>query len=286
MRDLEFEEAVNQVVQRIKDIHPNISVLSSLSNLLRNPNTDLDDLVQLIKRESSLTVDILKISNSAFYGSASECTDIESALARLGFADVLKVVSLILAQNLSSEDLPHYGMTSDALWSESVTVSLLMEELAHPAKLNKSQAATLGILHNVGRVMINNLMDYMNADVSWDGEALVSDWEKSVVGFHYGEAGGRLLKEMEFPEEIREIIRFQIEPEKARASIRQTYLLHYCVQLANSVGRGFSSPFAEIPDTALLRPHVELSDELVIHAVDEAKLRYQQIVAKVSAQCN
>lgn len=283
MRDIEFEEAVDGVIKQIKDIHPNTVVLSRLSGLLGDVNTDLDDLAELIKSEASLTLDILRISNSAFYGSAIECTDIESALTRLGFADVLKVVSLILAQNLCSEDLAHYQLKSDELWSESVTVSLLMEELARPARLNRSQAATTGVLHNVGRVMIDNLLDYLNNDSRWDADVPVSEWEKSVVGLHYGEAGGRILKEMDFPTEIREIIRFHVEPEESTQPLRQAFLLNYCVQLANSVGNGFTSPFNEIPATDALEPHLELSDSDVIEAIDVAKNRFQQISGRISA---
>ncbi len=283
MIDLEFENAVNEVLQQIKDIHPNISVLSGLSSLLRNPNTDLEDLSQLIKSEASLTLDILRISNSAFYGSTVECTEIESALARLGFTDVLKIVSLILAQNLSSENLLHYQLNSDELWSESVTVSLLMEELARPANLNKSQAATAGVLHNVGRVMIDGLLEYANNNARWDTKVSVTEWEKSVVGLHYGQAGGRILKEMDFPEEIREIIRHHVDPEEANLPIEQAYLLNYCVQLAGSVGKGFTSPFADIPAVECLAPHIDISDDDVISAIDVAKSRFQEINNKVSA---
>ncbi len=193
------------------------------------------------------------------------------------------MVSLILAQNLSSENLPHYQLSSDDLWAESVTVSLLMEELALPAKLNKSQAATAGVLHNVGRVMIDNLLDYLNKDARWDPEISVTEWEKSVVGLHYGEAGGRILKEMEFPDEIREIIRFHVDPQEASQPIKQAYLLNYCVQLAESVGKGFLRPFAEIPATEFLVPHLELSDEDVINAINVAKSRFEQINGRVSA---
>ncbi|MCZ6675421.1 MAG: HDOD domain-containing protein [Verrucomicrobia bacterium] len=281
-RKEEFSDAVNQVVNQVIELHPNLAVLSSLSNLLNKPDTALDDLAQLIKSEPALTADIIKISNSSFYAASSECSDIESSLARIGFNDVLKVVSLILSQNLCSMRLESYRMDPDDLWAESVTASLLMETMALAARLNKAKAATTGILHNVGRVIINNLMEYFQIDLRWDASIPVTDWEESVVGFNYGEAGGRFLREMKFPEEIREIIRYHVDPGQApQAPHPLTHLLHYCVQLADLVGRGFSNTAYNVPDTTQLRQHVELSGEDIREAVAEAKSRYEQINRKV-----
>ncbi|MCB1122537.1 MAG: HDOD domain-containing protein, partial [Verrucomicrobiae bacterium] len=182
----EFSEAVDH----IQEIYPNIAVLSQLSALLKEPDTDLEDVARLIRSEAALTADIIKVSNSSYYGSSIPCSNIEDALARIGFNEVLKVVALILAKELTSNDLEKYGMSADDFWKESLTVSLLMEELAGKARLNRAEAATLGILHNVGRVVINNILETFRIDLFWDVSIPILEWERAVVGFDYGEAGG------------------------------------------------------------------------------------------------
>lgn len=269
------------MVQQVKDIYPNVAVLSKLSNLLRDPNADMDDLAQLIKTEPSLTADIIKISNSAIYSAAAECSEIGSALARIGFNDTQKIVSLILSRDLCSKDLEYYGMSADDLLGESMTVSILMEVMARALRLNKSEAATIGTLHNVGRVMINNLLVYMESDSYWDPKVPINEWEQSAAGFHYGEAGSLFLKQMNFPEESQNVICHHINLEEAPEANPMFYLLHYCVKLGQAVGIGFIAEEYKVPDLELLSPYTDLSENDIQIMVMEAQSRYEDIAREI-----
>lgn len=278
-RKKEFSEAVDH----INEIYPNVAVLAQLTTLLKEHDTDLEDIARLIRSEAALTADVIKISNSSIYGAAAICSNIEDALARIGFNEVQKVVALILAKELTSDDLKKYGMSADDFWRESLTVSLLMEELARPCRLNKSEAATVGIIHNLGRVIINNILEAFRIDLFWDVSIPVVQWENLVVGFHYGEAGGRYLKRMKFPPETQEIIRYHVEPEAAPEENRMTYLLKYCVELSKHLGKDFSIPEFDNPELTS-PPTLNLSDEDIQTAITDAAERFHQLNKEVFAQ--
>ena len=275
----EFSEAVDH----INEIYPNIAVLAQLSTLLKEPDTDLEDVARLIRSEAALTADVIKVSNSSFYGSTVPCSNIEDALARIGFSEVLKVVALILAKELTSNDLEKYGMSADDFWRESLTVSLLMEELAAIIRLNKAEAATLGIMHNIGRVIINNILELFRIDLYWDVSIPVVGWERTVVGFHYGEAGGRFLKRMKFPPETQEAIQYHVEPESAPEEDRLTYLLHYCVELSKRLGKGFANFESSITDTPT-PSMLDLSEDDIGAAIKNAADRFNQLDKEVFSQ--
>ena len=276
-RKKEFAQAVDYV----EELYPNMAVLSQLANNLEDPNSSLEDVARLIRAEPALTADIIKISNSSFYAATQPCADVDSALTRIGFNEVLRVVALILAKELCSNDLQKYGMTADELWSESLMVSLLMEELAKNCRLNKSKAATLGLLHCIGRVVINNILEDFRVDIFWDPTIPVADWEEAVVGFNYGEAGGRLLKRMEFPNEAQNVIRFHVNPEDRAEPDKMTELLNYCVSLSNAVGRGFVKINYELPDDTYLAKLGEFTEEELREIVAGAEDRFTEVTREV-----
>ena len=271
------ENQISEIVRQVKDLYPNIAVLSELSNLLRDPNADLVDLEQLIKTEPSLTADVIRISNSTLYARATECMDIRSALSQIGFNDTQKIVSHILARDLCSQDLQAYGMSADLFLGESITVSILMELLAPAARINRSQAATMGTLHNVGRVIINRMVTETENAEFWNGESSVTEWEMASVGFHYGEAGRCFLKQMNFAEESQLVILHHVEPKNAPVPEAMYSLLSYAVKLCKSAGIGLSEPDFEIPDLEQLNPYAELSEVDIQMIAEEANSRYEDI---------
>ncbi|MCB1120886.1 MAG: HDOD domain-containing protein [Verrucomicrobiae bacterium] len=270
-----MEQEIEKIIQQVKDLYPNIAVMSKLSNLLRDPNVDLVDLADLIKTEPALTVDMIKISNSSIYAAAAEVSTIDSALARIGFNDARKIVSYILTRDICSKDLTYYRMSADDFLSESMTVSILMEVMAPAGRLNRSEAATIGTLHNIGRVIINNLLAYMESDAQWDRKMPVSDWEKKVVLFHHGEAGAHFLSQMDFSLEFQDVIRYHVEPEGSPDSPAMRQLLHYCVRLKNALGAGLMDSDKEIPDPEWLNPHFDLSPTDIHIVLAEAQSRFE-----------
>ncbi len=269
-----------EAVEHINADYPNIAVLSRLSTLLKEHDTDLEDVARLIRSEPSLTSNVIKISNSSFYGSPVACSNIQDALSRIGFSEVLKVVAFILAKELTKNDLEKYGMRADDYWRECLTVSLLAEELSRPCKINSAEAATVGLLHNIGRVVINNILEEFRIDLFWDVSISVVDWEKTVVGFHYGEAGGRFLKRMKFPVETQEIIQHHVEPVASPNTAPLINLLHFCVQLSKSLGKNFSNREIDSYNQETLEK-LNITEEEVGTAITEAADRFTQLNKEV-----
>ncbi len=273
-----------QALSFVEELYPNMAVLSQLANYLEDPNSSLEDVARLIRSEPALTVDIIKISNSSFYAATQSCADVDTALTRIGFNEVLRVVALILAKDLCSNDLEKYGISANELWEESLMVSLLMEEFAIACRLNKSKAATFGLLHGVGKVVINNILEDFRVDIYWDPTIPVSEWEIAVVGFHHGEAGSRLLKRMEFPPDAQRIIKHQLNPEKTHNPDKLTYLLCYSHTLARALGPSFSNTEYKLPSFEWKEAIIPLEDEEITNLVCNAKERFNEITREVFSE--
>ena len=258
-------------------------VLSRLSQTLKNLNTELHELVPLIQTDAALTAEVIRISNSSFYRAGEPCKEVIDALSRIGFGEVLRVVSTILAKDVCSHDLEKYGITADEFWEETLTVSTLMEALAKRRGLNPADAATVGVMHALGRAVINNILEEFDISILWDPSIEVAEWERVVVGFDYAVAGGRIMKKWNFPLEIIYDIAYHLDPSKAPKERTLLNLLYYSVKIVPILGFGFERKVFELPTEEELVVSIGLNEETIREAIDEASQSFTRIQKSVFA---
>jgi HD-like signal output (HDOD) protein len=190
------------------------AVLAKVAKLTKDPNSDIETICALLRSDGPLAADIIRLSNSPYYAPATFHGNLDAAINYIGLREVTRVVNLSLARQLFARDLGSYGVSAFDYWSASVAAALLTEALAKQAGLNAEDAFTLGILHAVGRVLINRVIDDKGFTIFWDGHQALEEWERAAVGFDFAEAGAMLLKHWHFPAATCNAIRWQLTPEK------------------------------------------------------------------------
>lgn len=200
-----------QAIKEVETLHGNMAVLSRLGPMLKDPNSDLDDATRLIQTDGALSGSIIRISNSAYYGSGVRSPDVSSALRKVGFNEALRLVGMALSKQVFMRDLGIYGISADDYWSHSYLTGLLLETFAMRLGWDRDDAYMLGLLHAIGKVVLNELIDEAEVEVYWDPTYTSEEWEEIMVGFRYDEAGGILLENWKFPEAIYGRVRKQLD---------------------------------------------------------------------------
>ena len=108
-------------------------IFARLSKLIEDEDTGLDYIASLIKMDPSLAAHILRVTNSAYYGCPVKLNDIESAIARIGFNEVYKVLSVVIAHDSFYQALPVYGVTATEYADECIAVAVASEVVAQRA---------------------------------------------------------------------------------------------------------------------------------------------------------
>ena len=229
-------EKATKALEEIQHLHPSLLVLSKLTRLLKELNVDQQDLIDLIKTDASLTSDVIRISNTAFYGAKSKCSDISSALMIIGQNRVLKAVNLCVSRNVFNKDLEHYGITADDYWSNSLAAGFIMESLAEATGQEADTAYTLGILHTVGMTIINRILNDLFIDMYWDSSIPQIEWEEHLTGYNYADAGADVLDRWNFPHAFTEVIRHQVNPGRSNQPMLLLDCLHFVLQILNLAG--------------------------------------------------
>jgi HD-like signal output (HDOD) protein len=203
-----------------------------------------------VTRDAALAADFLHLSNSALFRRGEPCTRVWDAIQRLGTKELICVISLSLSKNVFGKDLANYGITANQHWAESVWAALFMESLADGRRVDPSEAYVVGILHQIGKVLINEAILEAGWKLFWDGRQAIEVWEADHVGFTHAEAGKLLLERWEFPETIVRPIAEQMAPPMSDDPDSLTSILRFtrlCLSFADpgNIGQCALPPLAD-----------------------------------------
>lgn len=204
----EFRNAIRKVCR----LYSTPEVMARAIRLVQRPDVNLEDVDALVRRDSALVADLIRLSNSAIFSRGGCCADLQLALQRLGLKEVLRAIALSLSKNLFGNGLTRYGLRAVEYWRSSVLAALLMEHFADIHGVDSSEAYTVGILHALGRILIDEVLVEVGSGEVWDRTKSLENWEVSQVGFTHAEAGALLLREWSFPTALVAPVENQLGP--------------------------------------------------------------------------
>ena len=200
-----------QIIAAGNKLAPAAVTLGRLRPLLADPNTELEEIVNLIRLDPALTLHVVRLSNSVLFGTYQHIDTLEGAVGRVGFMEIYRLVGLAASKQLCQRDLATYRLSATRLWENSVATAAAAEVLALPANVESGLSYAAGLLRNLGTVVI----DTCSAGKVYPGEAewpLISDWEKQTFGMTSAEVTTTLLEHWRFPVGVVDAIRAQHDP--------------------------------------------------------------------------
>lgn len=202
-------------IRKVRGLYSTPEILAQALRLLRQPEVDLEQIEELVRRDSALVADLIRLSNSALFSRGGACSDLQLALQRLGMREVIRAIGLSLSKNMFGKGLDNYGLPAEQYWRSSLLAAVLMEQLASMNGIDAPESYTVGILHSLGRVLINQVLEELKVGERWSPGQNLERWEVSQVGFTHAEAGALLLREWNFPNPIIAPIEHQLGPPSA-----------------------------------------------------------------------
>ena len=216
--------------------------LIALSGKAELAASDLSDIIQ---RDPSLTAHVLRVANSAAYKRFGTFTSVTAAVSALGN---WMVCSIALGYCLSShynKQLPGYQSPKGSLWRNSLCTAIAAHQLAPYAQppVQPETAYTVGLLHDVGKIVLSEFMASRQADVeafcrSNESEDFLT-CEASTLGITHDEVGCAVAKHWNLPEEICEAIAYQHDPENEEIDPQYRsliYVLHVAGMISMMMG--------------------------------------------------
>lgn len=243
----------DDVVRQLKHLPSAPRVLPKLKQLLTDGNSSIHEIVQLVRLDPGIAARVLHIGNSAYFNQGLRCYTVEEAVHRVGYDQIYELVATAVATQVLVRPLDAYGMEADELWVSSITAALAAECVAEHINVDHDIAYTIGLLHRVGMVAINDWVSRVAPDLRFKSRSLPLETcaeERELLGFHNGETGAALLRLWEFPAVMAEPVRWQYLPSATAAHAQLACLLTVSKWIRNAA---LVDDASASPDALLLR---------------------------------
>jgi len=234
------------------------SLLPRLAVALQSDSSSAQEIERLISLDPSLAASTLRLANSAAL-TRRKVETVEEAVFRLGAKEIYRLAALALVSRW--EDTLGGGLR----WNpgdfsrHSLCTAIAAEVLAGTTERIEPQLAyTAGLVTDLGKLALAHSCGDFYSSVRTCQQQTKCTWEqaeRSVMGYHHGDAGTRLLKAWRFPDVFVMCVEHQFEPTGAPAAARPLLAhLQAAKYLAAAMGPGaMEESFKSIMHGAFLK---------------------------------
>ncbi len=207
----ELSKRLTQAVERMPAFPKSVQRILELT---RDINCRPKDLVGVIEKDPVITIKVLKVINSAYYGLPNKITSINQSVVYLGvntlknLALSFSTIGMLPRQNAAGFDVHHY------LLSSLVTANIArLLASKYAAEVDPTDCYIAGLLHDFGKVVFALYMapEFCQALAlveSGDEESKISlhKSEERIIGVDHTVVGAMLAKRWQFPDALVECI--------------------------------------------------------------------------------
>jgi len=192
MEDKKFIDKLLGFLNNIETLPTIPPVLFKINELVKNENVSALEIGKVVEKDANITMLLLKLINSSFYGLKRKISNVSEAIAYLGMVKLHKIVMGVgIAKSLSGKQL-NFFLNRD-FWLHSLCVASLARTFASfNQNINQEDAFTGGLLHDVGKIILDQYFpDELKATIEvleakkttfFDAEILATGTAHTTIG--------------------------------------------------------------------------------------------------------
>ena len=268
----------DEIIKKLEEIDTIPTVVTKVYKLLRKRDeVDFKELVRLIEYDPSLTTNILKYSNSAYFGFKYKINSLHQALIRIGIDKIFNIVMAASVGPILKQGVKGYDLPNGKLWEHSIAVAIGSEILAKELKIEApGYLFTAGLLVDIGKIVMGafvNINVQPILQLAFEKHIPFDIAERRVLGIDHAEVGALLLENWGIPPEIVEVERWHHQPDRLEGDKTVVDLVHASDTLTMIAGIGGYGC-----DGLNYRPSTKVSDRLGLSRKINEKVIAEMIV--------
>lgn len=205
--NLPSQSDIQAVLTLDRDTLPSFpQVAAKLLDVSKDDTASLEEVAKIVETDPGISIRVLELVNSAYYGLSRKVTTLSDAVVILGL-DEIKKLALGMA---IFEKIFKNGHTKEfnrlMFWRHSLAVAVLSMKIAQKIEYpNPEEAYTAGLLHDVGKIFLDlqghrNYGEFIrNLSESTD---LVIEKERSQLGLGHDDIGAFFCTRWQLPENL------------------------------------------------------------------------------------
>jgi len=236
---IQSKTKVKQRIQKITNLPPMPSMAQKIIQLNSNPYAHAEDLAKLIEKDPSLSAQIIRYSQSSFYGYQGTIASVRQAISRVLGYDLVMNIALGIAATRPFKSAPQGPIGLQAYWRHATYNATLSQGLCNaiPSKIRPrpGTAYLCGLLHNFGFLVLGYLFPSefvaLNNAITEEPEIPMMELEERLLGTNHAEVGSWLMQAWNMPEEVHVTISQHHNPDYSGPHAEYARLVNVANQL-------------------------------------------------------
>lgn len=214
--------------------------IAHLQRLINDGNSTITQIASIVKRDPSLTADLLRMANSAGYATYKRIESIDEALKNIGLQSFNGILTAVGAFNIIHA---RYKKAFKDVWDHSLKTAFYAEKLCSELRTKKlkNSAYVAGLLHDLGKIVLLTLhpttMKALGANIGSINET--NPIEEIAFGINHSEMGGLIAGHWNFEDDLVDAIKLHHQPFLASEENKELVYLIYLANFIQDVERGF-----------------------------------------------
>ncbi len=198
-----IEDFRKKVEETINFLPPLPVVMTELIDAINSEDADFRTLGKIISKDPQMSLNVLKIANSAFYGLQSKVAGVEQAIRMLGMSEMASLcISCGATQSLKA---PKGVETVDLerFWRHSIATGVIAKIICPKLELGRLDNLYLaGLIHDVGAVVLDRFKHDVYKEIielTRKENISIREAEEQVMGASHDTVGGWLMEKWKLP---------------------------------------------------------------------------------------
>jgi putative nucleotidyltransferase with HDIG domain len=230
------------ILKSMAKLPPFPIVVQRAIHLINDPNSSTQEVVDAIQFDQSITANVLKVCNSAYFGLRRTIHSLREALVMIGFDQLLEIILSGESVQFFASPCKGYDLNYGELWRHSVATALLSRIISKRLRWDGGATYfTAALLHDIGKVALNRFVKDYDQDIKKEVEENQLSFleaEEKVLGINHAELGGKITEQWNFPPNIVAAVRYHHTPALAQEDQEIVQLVYLCDVVAMMTGIG------------------------------------------------
>ena len=235
-------ERLDALVRQVRDLPALPDTVVRVMHLTDDPKAGISDVARVLVSDQALAARVLKLANSAFYGSSRRISTVSDAVVILGMRTTRNLVMATGCQEMLEQEVAGYALPSGALLRHSLACASAAQALAKRTKYRGTEEAFVaGLLHDIGKVVMNTYLRDQFIQVLIcvaRGERTYAEAEQATFSFNHAEAGAYLLERWNLPASLVAAVRYHHTPLETPTDSPLPCLIHVADAICMTLGVG------------------------------------------------
>lgn len=234
---------IDQKLQVLKKLPTIPAVIAHLEEVVEQPNSDSNQIAQVITDDPAIAAGVLRLVNSVLYRPVAgrEVKDLKVAITRIGLRSVKHLaISTALFGCFSAVEQPAFHRKK--FWQHCIAVGLIGDTISRETSIvprrevPKDVVHLAGILHDIGKIVLEeHCNEAFHQAIAFAKEEQLPLYhaERHLLGIDHAEVGALLCEKWKMASALTDVVRHHHHP--LEAATEEGRSLAILVHLANYI---------------------------------------------------